>query len=495
MPRSLRTFPAALLPATAAVSTALLACLSVWPSFAAPSARKASGARPALPTADGRKAAFPSLPALVAVSAEPARLSLIGPRARAHVLVSARFADGSVRDVTENAVFTPMNAAIAGVEVNGVLRPRKDGETPVRCAYGGKTTLIRVSVKDAASALPVSFNNEVVPIFTRLGCNQGACHGAQYGKGGFKLSLAGFDTDLDYANTVKQAKGRRITLADPAHSLLLLKPLMRVPHGGGMRLERDSDAYRTLAQWLQQGAPGPNPTDPAVTQIAVTPAERILYKGAGTQRLSVRATFSDGTVRDVTADTRLTTLNDGVAACTLDGLVTPVGKGQTAIMARYNGQATIATVIVPFKNQMESVGRQGATEQPSQIQNPKSRSMAEASAAIDALVARKQRQLGLTASPLCDDRTFIRRVSFDLIGTAPTANEITAFVADTKSDKRARLIDALLARPEYADFWALKWGDLLRSNRQDARRQGHVELFQLDTRAVSAEPASGSIRT
>ena len=134
---------------------------------------------------------------------------------------------------------------------------------------------------------------------------------------------------------------------------------MRVPHGGGMRLEPGSDAYRTLVTWLQQGAPGPNPADPAVTQIAVAPAERILHKGAGTQRLSVRATFSDGTTRDVTADTRLTTLNDGVAACTPDGLLTPIGKGQTAIMARYNGQATIATVIVPFSIQKDRSTKDG----------------------------------------------------------------------------------------------------------------------------------------
>ena len=477
MSRSFRISAAALLPATAAVSTVLLAALSAWPSFAAPAARKASATRPVLPTAGVRSSASSSLPTLVVVSAEPAAISLVGSRARAQILVSGRFADGSVRDVTGEAVFTPVNATVAGVEANGVLRPRKDGETLLRCAYGGKTTTIKVSVKDAASVLPVSFNNEVVPIFTRLGCNQGACHGAQYGKGGFKLSLAGFDTDLDYANTVKQAKGRRIVPADPSRSLLLLKPLMRVPHGGGMRLERDTDAYRTLVQWLQQGAPGPNPADPAVTQIAVAPAERVLQKGAGTQRLSVRATFSDGTTRDVTADTRLTTLNDGVAACTPDGLITPVGKGQTAIMARYNGQATIATVIVPFASgkREEGKGKSGevqylASPMPGQ-KTPGGRSgdfslFPLPSSLIDALIARKQRQLGLTASPVCDDRTFIRRVSFDLIGTAPTAREIRDFVADTKSDKRAKLIDALLARPEYADFWALKWSDLLRSNRQ-----------------------------
>ncbi len=325
----------------------------------------------------------------------------------------------------------------------------------------------------------VSFNNDVEPLLTRLGCNQGACHGAQYGKGGFKLSLAAFDPDLDFANTVRQSRARRISVADPARSLLLLKPLMAVPHGGGRRLEANTPAYTTLLRWLQQGAHGPNPADPIVMRIDIAPAERVLLMHSRPQQLTVRATFSDKTVRDVTSDTRLNTLNDGIAGCTPDGLVTPIGRGQTAIMARYGGQATVATVLVPFgadnrkgeeKKRLKgekATARQAASSKMAQGQQIAAKAgAASVPDAIDALVSGKQRQLGLTASPLCDDRTFIRRVSFDLIGTAPASMEIDAFLADTRPDKRARLIDALLDRPEYADYWTLKWGDLLRSNRQ-----------------------------
>jgi hypothetical protein len=316
-----------------------------------------------------------------------------------------------------------------------------------------------VIAKGAVPHAPVSFNNEVLPILTRAGCNQGACHGAQAGKGGFHLSLAGFDPDLDYQNIVKQGKGRRVALADPLRSLLLLKPTMTVPHGGGRRLEPGSPDYKTLAQWLQEGAPGPNPTDPTVTRIQVSPIERILQKGQGGVQITVRATYSDGTTRDVTAHARINSLNDAVAACTPEGAVTAIGKGQTAIQVRYSGQAAISTIIVPYTHSASST-------------SVAARLPEDPSARIDALVAKKQRQLGLVPSPLCDDRTFIRRVCFDLIGTAPKPEELTAFLADKRPDKRARLVDSLLARPEYADYWSLKWGDLLRSNRTNLGPKG-----------------------
>jgi hypothetical protein len=388
-------------------------------------------------------------PTIISLKVEPAFVPLVGPRARARLLVTAVWADGREQDVTDQATWTLSPPAPVEKRSDGALTPRKDGETTLKLTYGGKTVTAKVVVKDAARPTPVSFNNEVVPILTRAGCNAGSCHGAQYGKGGFKLSLAGFDTDLDYLNIVKQAKGRRIALADPAHSLFLLKPTMTVPHGGGRRMEPGSQEYRLLLQWLREGAHGPNAADPQVTQIDVLPSERILQKGGPTQRLIVRATYSDRTVRDVTSEARINTLNDAVAACTPEGVVTPVGKGQTAVMVRYAGLATVATLIVPFTQ----TGVSGFGVRSS---NPEPR--------IDALVARKQKQLGLMPSPLCDDRAFIRRVSLDLIGTPPTPDEIKKFLADRSPNRRGKLVDALLARPEYADYWTLKWGDLLRSN-------------------------------
>lgn len=318
--------------------------------------------------------------------------------------------------------------------------------------------------KEPLKLAPVSFNNEVEPILTRAGCNSGTCHGAQFGKGGFKLSLAGFDPDLDYQNIVRQARGRRISLADPEHSLLLLKPLLAVPHGGGRKLETASADRKTLIRWVQDGAPGPNPADPYVTRIEVTPSERVLPRPGEKLQVVVRAVYSDGSSRDVTAHTRLSTLNDAVASCTPEGAVTAIGKGQTAIMARYSGQVAVAMVLVPFT----TASKTSDNPKP-KIENPKSN---DTSARIDQLVANKQRQLGLIPSPLCDDATFMRRVSFDLTGTPPTPTAMTAFLADKSPDKRAKLVDRLLASPEYGDYWTLKWGDLLRSNRTNLTPKG-----------------------
>lgn len=306
-----------------------------------------------------------------------------------------------------------------------------------------------VAAPVASGNAPVNFTNDVIPILTRFGCNQGACHGAQYGKGGFKLSLAGFDPGLDHDSIVKQARGRRVTIVDPARSLLLTKPLMKVPHGGGRRLDANSPEYQTLLRWLRQGAPGPNSKDPQVVRLEVTPPEQVLSQGQAPVQIRVRAFYDDRSVRDVTRLARISSLNDAVVSCTPEGVVRPVGRGQTAIMVRFSGLAAVATMIVPFRK----------------APAPSAEASRQAVKSIDTFVERKQHQLGLTPSPLCDDLTFIRRVFFDLIGTPPKPEEIRAFLADKSSDRRARLIDSLLERPEYADFWALKWGDLLRSNR------------------------------
>lgn len=412
----------------------------------------------------------------------------------------------SVRSISTLVLAT--GTALSLVSGLGSARAQAPQHRPTA---GTRPAPAKVSLRNVKPA-PVSFNNEVVPILTRLGCNMGACHGAQYGKGGFKLSLAGFDTDLDYMNIVKQARGRRIALADPERSLLLLKPTMRVAHAGGRRLDPASPEYRTLTRWLRDGAPAPNPADPQVAKLDVAPAERILHKGDPPLRLTVRVTYTDGSTRDVTSWTRLNSLNDAVVSCTPEGIVAPVGKGQTSIMVRYGGLATVATMIVPFPEHARlavetAPGR--TRSQPALPQKPLSLlrgevgarsvrahraqqaaslrvvpsansftgqkspvSEPEASRYIDALVAKKQQQLNLQPSPLCDDRTFLRRVSFDLIGTAPTPEAIKTFLADKSPDKRAKLIDALLARPEYADYWTLKWGDLLRSNRNNLGPKG-----------------------
>ena len=305
-------------------------------------------------------------------------------------------------------------------------------------AFGRKTPA------PSSNAKRVSFLNDVEPILTRAGCNQGACHGAQFGKGGFKLSLAGYDPDLDYSSLARQGRGRRANVASPAASLLLRKPTLSLPHQGGRALTPDSADYRTLTNWLRQGAPGPDPKDPHVTELRVTPARRVMQPRER-QQVTMQAVYSDGSARDVTAHTRIHSLDDTIAAVTPDGVVTARSRGATAIMLRYAGLAAVAHIAVPY-----------ARAKPfSWIPNNY----------IDAYAARRWRDLGLAPSGLCSDTEFLRRVSLDVIGTLPTPEEIRAFLADTDPQKRTKAIERLLERPEYVDFWTQRWGDLLRSSR------------------------------
>lgn len=296
----------------------------------------------------------------------------------------------------------------------------------------------------AAAGAPISFLNDVEPILTRAGCNQGACHGSQFGKGGYRLSLAGYDPDFDYENTVVQQRGRRLCFADPKRSLFLAKPSLSISHLGGLRLLKQSADYRTLLRWIEQAAPRPNPADPQPVALTVTPPEKTLTIG-GQLQIRVVAAYSDGTRRDVTAHTRINAVNDQVASVTPGGLATAKGRGAAAIMLRYQGLAAVGRIVVPY-----------AAPRPFAWQPVNF---------IDEIVARKWRTMGLAPSPPASDAAFLRRAAFDLIGTAPTAAEVDAFLADRSPDKRERLIDTLLARPEYVDYWSVKWSDLLRSNR------------------------------
>jgi hypothetical protein len=298
---------------------------------------------------------------------------------------------------------------------------------------------------------PVSFRNEVVPALTKLGCNQGACHGGQHGKGGFKLSLLGFEPEADYTSIVKSAEGRRVTPSVPEESLLLLKPTRVVAHGGGKRMEVGSRVYELVQHWLEQGAPPPRQDEPAVIGLAVEPAQRRMAPG-DTQRLVVTATFSDGTKREITDDAKFDTLNEGIATATPEGLAKAVGQGETNILVRYQGRAALARLTVPYTE-----------AKPFDF---------PARNFIDERAAAKWRELGLVPSGLCSDTEFLRRAMLDTVGTVPTPDEVDAFLADPYPDKRAQWIDRILDRPEYVDYWALKWGDLLRISADKLGAQG-----------------------
>ncbi|MDE2125566.1 MAG: DUF1549 domain-containing protein [Armatimonadetes bacterium] len=413
--------------------------------LAVPAGALAGPARPA----KVRRAAHPRS-AILSITAVPATIALTGPRADAHYIVMARLGTGALLDVTSRARPLFQGKAVAGISSTtaGLLTPIRDGVSTLVLKLGAHTAHVRVTVTGATANTPVSFSNEVEPVLTRIGCNQGACHGAQFGQSGFKLSLFGTDHYLDYDSITRQARGRRVSLTQPDQSLILLKPTMTVPHGGGRRLIPGSSDYKLVAQWIREGAPPPLPTDPDVESLTVLPAQRLFTLPMQQQHLVVLARYTDGTVRDVTDQAVFTSLNDAIASCSPSAVVTAAGRGQTAVMVRYGGQAAVTTCMLPYSSS-RIAARQ--TFPPDDF--------------IDRLAAQKQAELGLVPSPLCSDRTFIRRVSFDLIGTAPRQSEVAAFVADPRPDKRSRLIDSLLRRPEYADYWVVKWGDLLRCNR------------------------------
>jgi hypothetical protein len=193
----------------------------------------------------------------------------------------------------------------------------------------------------------VSFLNDVEPILTRAGRNQGACHGSQFGKGGFKLSLAAYDPRMDHDSIVRQDRGRRVSAVSPEASLLLRKAAMELPHAGGLILDCTSDDYRTIANWIREGAPGPDPGDPHVTALDVAPDRKMLRSRESVQ-VTVHARYSDSTRRDVTAHARINSLNHRIASATTEGRVSAHGCGETAIMLRYDGQVAVLRIVIPY---------------------------------------------------------------------------------------------------------------------------------------------------
>lgn len=299
---------------------------------------------------------------------------------------------------------------------------------------------------DAAGAGRVDFGHEVQPILSRYGCNAGGCHGKASGQNGFKLSLFGYDESHDYEAVVHQARGRRVFPGAPDQSLLLTKATGRTPHGGGKRFDVDSPAYRTLRDWIADGCPPPNPDAPRLVRLHLTPGEQTFTAGASLP-LRLEAEYSDGRRRDVTREAQYSSNLDVVATVDDDGVVR-VGtqKGEAAIMARYLSQVAVFRAILPHGAPL--------SELPGFTPN----------GYVDRLAAEKWKKLGLVPSPLCDDATFLRRVTLDLCGRLPTPEEATAFLADATPDKRRRTIDRLLDSPDYASFFALRWGAILRNS-------------------------------
>ena len=378
-----------------------------------------------------------------AITCSVAKVELPDAFAGQQLLVS----DGG-RDVTRDATYATSNAAVAKVDAKGYVTPTGDGIAVVRVTRGADTLDVPVTVKGfGGAARGVDFRTEVMPLLSKHGCNAGGCHGKQSGQNGFKLSLFGFDTAFDYEAIAKEARGRRLFPANPDQSLFLLKAAGKVPHGGGNRLPAESADYAVVRRWISVGAPASAPDTPKVTKLRVSPADAVL-RPEQRQQLAVVAEYSDGSTRDVTRQAEFFSNLDVVAAVDADALV-KAGKesGEAAVMARHMGFVAVFKAIVPHGPPLASI--------PDFKPNN----------AVDELAVAKWKKLGLKPSPTCDDATFIRRVTVDVCGRLPTAIEVKAFAEDKSADKRAKLIDRLLDSPDYAAYFAMKWGAILRNSK------------------------------
>lgn len=379
------------------------------------------------------------------IQIEPSEIRLFSDGWTQQLLVSGRDDTKKSVDLTALAEFESSNPEVASVSASGVVRAGKSGTATIRIQAGDRVSEVQVKVESGNKPV-VSFQNDVVPILTKLGCNSGGCHGKSTGQNGFKLSLLGFEPEVDHTALVREARGRRVFAGDPNHSLLLKKVIGQVPHGGGKRLDATSDDYRVLRDWIEAGANGSSGNDPVLERIAVSPGSRILRADAK-QQLLVTAHFSDGITRDVTRQALYESNVAEIAEANESGVVTTQSRrGLFAIMVRFGGKIEIFRGTVPF----QSVGKIGS-------EHNKGRTV------IDHHLFAQWKQLGITPSAPADGYSFIRRATIDICGTLPTTEEITEFVADKRADKRARLVDRLLERPEYASYFALKWADILQN--------------------------------
>jgi hypothetical protein len=362
--------------------------------------------------------------------------------------VQAGYGDGITRDVTAQARCTIANPKVARFE-SGIVWPLMDGKTELQVSSSGHNLTIPISVSDAAVHHPVSFKLDVMPVFMKAGCNQGACHGTSRGKDGFHLSLFGFDPDGDYFRLTREQIGRRVNLAIPEESLIVQKGLGAVQHTGGVRFGTNSGLYKTLVAWLTAGAPNDSTNIARLTGIDIFPKTAVLEGSNTVQRFIVRAHYSNDTDRDVTPLAVFLSNNEGTAKAGDDGKVTAGQRGEAFIQARFGEFNVGAQVIVVPKD----LPYQWPDIAPNNY--------------IDEAVFAKLKKLRLVPSAVCDDATFVRRAFLDLSGTLPTPEETGSFVEDKDANKRGRLVDQLLCRKEFAELWVMKWAELLEIRSRD----------------------------
>jgi hypothetical protein len=377
------------------------------------------------------------------IDVQPPRFKLESARRHMHLVVSGFYAGGTVQDLTRVAEYSSNNPSVVKIQ-QGIAVPVANGRAEIEIRVGALKQVVPVEVSGQQVPERVSFNYGALVALTKQGCNSGACHGSPSGKGGFRLSLRAYDPVLDTETLVREAFNRRTNLYEPEASLLLRKPLMEVAHGGGRRLHKSDASYELLRDWIAEGCQNDLPEAPTCVKVDVYPRQRVLHRPAHTQQLLVLATFTDGSVRDVTSLAAFSSSDEAVATVDEKGFVVAQDRGEAAILVRYLEKMETSSMM--FLKDIKGF----------RWPKPKENNF------VDHFVFQKLEQLQILPSEVCTDEEFVRRVYLDVIGVLPTIDETRAFLSDPNPQKRSQLIDTLIARPEYAEFWALKWGDLLR---------------------------------
>ncbi|MGZ0168730.1 MAG: DUF1553 domain-containing protein [Planctomycetales bacterium] len=404
-------------------------------------------------------------PAAARFTVEPSSIELTGRLDRLQIQVTSH-TTARTDDLTRQVKFAVEPESVLAVDAEGRLRPLENGEATIVVSHGNSTVRVPAKVSGFEKST-TNFARDIIPILSKTGCNQGACHASQYGKGEFKLSLFGYAPEQDHPQFVRDWHQRRVSFVDPASSLILKKATLQVAHGGGQRFRIGSFEYDQMLEWLTSGAPGTTKSDLAVVGMSITPEQRVYTEG-DSQQLRVVATYDDDSTRDVTHLALYDSMGEGVATVDRLGLVSAVGPGQAAIMVRFQGQAKVSMATLPH--------RTDADLSEFVVQN-----------FVDKEVKDHWQRLGVIPAGLCSDEVFIRRAFLDSIGTLPSREKVEAFLASEKPDKREQLVDELLgltgdsARDVYVSdwsaYWSLKWGDLLRNNRNKVGDGGMWALY------------------
>ena len=410
------------------------------------------------------------------LSVMPEKLELTGHDPIQGVIVSLTDDNGKVTDVTRQVSYDMDNSDTASVEAKGIVRAVSEGQATLTVRVGNLSAEVPITVASLSVRPVPSFQQDVLPILTRNGCNMGGCHGKLAGQNGFRLSLRGYAPEWDYAWITREVNGRRLDFGFPESSLLLTKPSGGVPHEGGVRFRPDSRMWHVLREWIAARAPGPKSDELDAASLEVLPGDRVMALGE-TQQLLVRAKYADGRVRDVTWLAQFFSNDDVTISVKPSGLVKPLRCGEGAVRVHFQGLVSVVSFTIPFINTVSS-------EIYAAQQN-----------VLDGPLFQKLQVLRLPPADPCNDETFLRRVFLDAAGILPTPKEVAAFQADPSIDKRAKIIEALLQRPEFVDYWTLQLADLLQNRKErdhDVRGPKGVKAFHLWLRAQVAANRSWS---